>query len=133
MADDFFTDLGKTISKAGQAAAERTSSFIEAARLSSQISGELKEVQALLQKVGSVIARRYAAGEIELGEEEKGLLGEVASHKALILDLKGKLARAKGQKVCPNCEELIDADAAFCPKCGAKNRFTYGLHFINWD
>ena len=44
---------------------------------------------------------------------------------------------------CPCCgkkmrplrmdEGTNPADPLVCPKCGAKNRFTYGLHFINWD
>jgi len=40
-----------------------------------------------------------------------------------------------GKKMRPlRMDEGTDpADPLVCPKCGAKNRFTYGLHFINWD
>ena len=43
MADDFFGELGKSISRATQQAVDRTGDFFERTKITAQITGEQKE------------------------------------------------------------------------------------------
>lgn len=34
--------------------------------------------------------------------------------------LTAEISEATGEKICPHCSESVAADAAYCPKCGAR-------------
>lgn len=119
MAEDFFGALGKKISKATQSAVDKTSSLVETTRINSQISGEQKEIDKILQEIGRVVFNKVNAGELSPGEEESALIEKIHGHEDKIREFRQNLASVKGMKICPECEELIALDVAFCPKCGA--------------
>lgn len=119
MADDFFSTLGKSISKYTQKAVESTGTFVESTKISTQISGEKREIDQEYQKIGEIVYRRISRGEFEADEELKKLAEGIDVHRDKMNTLKEQLADVKGQQICPNCGELIPKDVAFCPKCGA--------------
>lgn len=119
MADDFFSTLGKSISKYTQKAVESTGTFVESTKISTQIAGEKKGIDQEYQKIGEIVYRRISRGEFEADEELKKLAEGIDVHRDKMNTLKEQLADVKGQQICPNCGELIPKDVAFCPKCGA--------------
>lgn len=119
MSDDFFGDLSKSISRATQSAVGKTNVLIESTKLSSQISGEQKEIDKLFRSIGEIVYAKSATGELVISEEVTGLVDEIRNHKSAIFAMKKNLAEVKGMKVCPQCREIISSDVAFCPKCGA--------------
>lgn len=119
MAEDFFSTLGKSISKYTQKAVESTGTFVESTKISTQISGEKREIDQEYKKIGEIIYRRISKGEFEADEELKKLAEGIDVHRDKMNTLKEQLADVKGQQICPNCGELIPKDVAFCPKCGA--------------
>lgn len=119
MADDFFSTLGKSISKYTQKAVESTGTFVESTKISTQISGEKRAIDQEYQKIGEIIYRRIGRGEFEADEDLKKLAEGIDVHRDKMNTLKEQLADVKGQQICPNCGELIPKDVAFCPKCGA--------------
>lgn len=119
MSDDFFSDLGKSITKATQSAVDLTNSLIESTKINAQIGGVNKEIEKLYQRIGEAVCLRFADDESPLGEEIISMIEEVRTHRGKILSLRETLAAVQGKKVCPVCTEIIAADVAFCPKCGA--------------
>ena len=119
MADVFFGEIGEKISKATQQAVDKTNEFFESAKISAQIASEQKEVEKLQLTIGESVYQKVADGTLTVDEEVQALIGEIDAHIAQIADYKKTLANVRGKKVCPQCNELIDAEVAFCPKCGA--------------
>ena len=119
MSDDFFSDLGKSFSKVTQSAVDLTSSFIESTKINAQIGGVNKEIEKLYQRIGEAVCLRFADDDSSLGEEILSMMEDVRAHRGTILSLRENLAAVQGRKVCPVCTEIIAADVAFCPKCGA--------------
>ena len=86
---------------------------------------ELEQVVLELEKgdlsLDDAIAK-FEAG-IKLSKECESKL-DMAEKKINVLvgkdELKEEVAELKGKDVCPGCKNHVDADAAFCPKCGAK-------------
>lgn len=119
MSEDFFGDLGKSISRATQNAVGRTSTFFESTKISAMISSEQKELDKLFQMVGETVVNNAGdTGVVELDEEIRELISEIRISQGRIHELKTELAGVRGMKVCPACHELVPAEVAFCPQCG---------------
>lgn len=119
MSEDFFGDLGKSISRYTKKAMDKTSTMVEGAKISAQISAERREIDKLYQKIGETVYRRAAESDISLDDDLTAFVDEIRQRKEKTASLTKDLADVKGQKVCQNCGELIPKEVAFCPKCGA--------------
>ncbi len=119
MSEDFFGDLGKSISKYTQTAVDKANTVLESTKVTAQISTENKENEKVYQKIGEIVVKLAAEGQMELNDELQGLVNELKEHNAKITMYKSQLADIKGMKICPTCKELISKEVAFCPKCGA--------------
>ncbi len=119
MSEDFFGDLGKSISKYTQTAVDKANVVFESTKITAQISTENREIEKLYQKIGEIVVRRAADGTMDLDSELKNCVEEIQTHNSQILTYKKQLADVKGMKICPSCKELIPKNVAFCPKCGA--------------
>ena len=119
MAEDFFGELGKSLTRATQSAVGKTSSFFESTKISGLIVSEEKEIDSIFQEIGESLVRRLEEGdEIPFTEDELDLIEEIRERTERLLDLKEELADVKGMRVCPVCAELISPEVAFCPHCG---------------
>ena len=119
MSEDFFGDLGKSISRATQSAVGRTSTFFESTKISAMISSEQKEIDKMYQAVGETVVNNAGdTGIVELDETIMDLISEIRVCQGRIHELKKELAGVRGMKVCPACHELVPSEVAFCPQCG---------------
>ena len=119
MAEDFFGELGKSISKATQQAVDKTSVFIERTKITAQISGEQKEIDKLYQRIGEIVYRKIRMGEMAEDSEISPIVRDIAARTNQVTNYKRNLADVRNMKICDNCGSVIAMDAAFCPKCGA--------------
>ena len=119
MAEDFFGDLSKSLSSAAQQAVDKTSSFFESQKMNVQIQTAQREIDKIYQKIGAAIFSESKAEGFTASEAVQALLDEVAEKEDKIAVLKKGIARMRGQKICTECGSAIDADHAYCPKCGA--------------
>ena len=119
MAEDFFGELGKSISRATQQAVDKTSVFIERTKISAQISGEQKEIDKLYQRIGEIVYRKVKMGEMESNPEFAPIIHDIDAHTNQVTTYKKTLADVRKMKVCESCGSVIAMDVAFCPKCGA--------------
>lgn len=120
MSDDFFSDIGRHISRYTKKAAEQTGTFFEATKISAQITGEENEVRKIYQKLGEEVFQRAVTGGVALTDSEKELVDSIGHHKEKIRVMRQQLADVKGMVVCPKCGAIIAGDSSFCPKCGAE-------------
>ena len=118
MAEDFFRDLGKSLTKVTRSAVTRTGTLVETTKLNTRISAEQKEIDRLYLQIGELVFRAREDGVSPDEAELENLTGEIRERRDVIWELKENLASAKGMKLCTKCRELMDAGAAFCPKCG---------------
>ena len=119
MAEDFFGELGKSISRATQQAVDKTSVFIERTKITAQISGEQKEIDKLYQRIGEIVYRKVKMGEMESDPEFAPIIHDIDAHTNQVTTYKRTLADVRKMKVCESCGSVIAMDVAFCPKCGA--------------
>lgn len=120
MSDDFFSDIGRHISRYTRKAAEQTGTFFEATKISAKITGEENEVRKIFQKLGEEVFRRAVSGGAALMDSEQELVGSIEDHKEKIRVMRKQLADVKGMVICPKCGAMIAGDSSFCPKCGAE-------------
>ena len=118
MSDDFFGDLGKSITRATQKAAMRTGSLIESTKINAMITAESKAIEKLYLELGELVYEQYDGGEIKTSSQMSAIVDELDMHLEKISSYRTELAEVKGMKVCPSCGEIIEMDALFCPKCG---------------
>jgi len=119
MADDFFGELGKSISKATQQAVDKTSVFIERTKITAQITGEQKEIDKLYQRIGEIVYRKVRMGEMAADPEIVPIIRDIDAHSSQVTTYKRNLADVRNMKICESCGSVIAMDVAFCPKCGA--------------
>lgn len=118
MSDDFFGDLGKSISRVTQQAVNRTGDLFETTKINAQISGEKREIEKLYAKIGAIIYRKVSNGTMEADEDIAAIIDDIRAHAGQLASRRKALAGVKRMRVCPACGELIATDVAFCPKCG---------------
>lgn len=117
MSDDFFGDLGKSISQVTQQAANKTNIFFESQKISGQISAEQREIEKLYQQIGEEVYK-HADACSHMGPKIDADIATLKTRCQKLNDMKKNLASVKGLKVCPNCGETVELSSAFCPKCG---------------
>ena len=119
MSEDFFGDLGKSITKVTRRAMGRTGSLIESTRLGGQIGTEEKNLERLYSELGQLAYERCTDGRITPDAVMRPVIEEMTVSLGRIRGYRSELAEVRGQKVCVSCGTLISPDMLFCPKCGA--------------
>lgn len=118
MADDFFSEIGRSLSRFTQQAVGKTGEVVEMTKFNAQISSEQKEVEKLYQKIGELVYRGVKSGDIEVSDDLADIISAIDSHRAVIRSARKSLAEVQKKTLCPKCHEIVAADAAFCPRCG---------------
>lgn len=117
MANDFFNDLGVTITKTAKEIGERADIFIETQKLHNRAVSEKRMIEKKFNDLGILVYEKFVGGE-DLEAELAEICEEITKRKTVIAGYKEEIARLKGRKICGGCGESIDRNAAFCPKCG---------------
>lgn len=118
MSEDFFNDLGKKITRAANEAVDKGTEFFEVTKIRAQIAGEGKAIEKHYRDIGEIVYKLQQEG-TPVSEEVAKICDEILAHEKLIKTMRSEMASLKGMKLCPNCEEMVDKTAAFCPKCGS--------------
>jgi RNA polymerase subunit RPABC4/transcription elongation factor Spt4 len=117
MENNFFDDLGDTLSRTAKEFGERAESFYSKQKLRGQISMEERAADKALLEIGNAIYSRYAKGD-EFDVRINGLCKRVDQYYQKIEELKNEIAGMDRKKICPACGKVIDRDAQFCSACG---------------
>ena len=113
----FFEDLGKKLTKVGEAAAEKTKEVAEFTK----INAKILDVQNKLDKAYVEIGKKYL--ELHPANDDDDMKTVVDAAYALedkLKELRKQLQDLKGVSKCNVCGCECDAAATFCSKCGAE-------------
>lgn len=113
----FFEDLGKKLTKVGEAAAEKTKGVAEFTKLNAKIL----DIQTKLDKAYAEVGKKYLELHPANDDEEMAVVvGVVFDMEEQLKDLRKQLQDLKGAVKCEACGTECDADDGFCRKCGAE-------------
>lgn len=113
----FFEDLGKKLTKVGEAAAEKTKGVAEFTKLNAKIL----DIQTKLDKAYMEVGKKYL--ELHPANDEADMEAAVNVVYALedqLKELRRQLQELKGTVKCDVCGAACDNNDAFCKKCGAE-------------
>ncbi len=111
----FFEELGKTLTKVGEATAQKTKEVAEFTK----VNAKILEVQNKLDKAYAEVGKRYLELHPANEEEEmKSAVNGVYKLEDQLRDLKRQLQELKGTVKCDQCGTQCDANASFCSVCG---------------
>ncbi|MFV0529217.1 MAG: zinc-ribbon domain-containing protein [Lachnospiraceae bacterium] len=119
MSDDFFKDLGDSVSRVARNLGEKTEGFIDGQKIRNKSATLQREVDKKFKEMGTILYNRYVGGEI-IDEELADICDQITRDKVEIAKCKEDLASIKGRTVCPACGQQVDKGAAFCMFCGVK-------------
>lgn len=111
--------VGKKTGEVVDVVAKKTEQTVETQKVKSQIRTMERNNERDYQDIGKMIFEKYKKGE-EIDEQYVELCEAVKAREQEIQKLREEVAEMKGLDVCPKCKIHVEADASFCPKCGAK-------------
>lgn len=114
-----FGNLTKKVSNTAKVAAKKSSDVIEVTKLNMHIGSEDDKIQKEYTQIGKLLYELYKNGE-EVNETLRAHCETIKSHEENIKAMKQKMLVLKNLKICPGCDAELEAEIAFCPKCGTK-------------
>ena len=114
---DFFEQLGKRLTDAGQSVAQQTKNLADVTQLNSAISDREKKISQLCLNIGQLY---YEAHKNDTSAEFQEMIAEVNALYAEIAQNQEKIKQIKGVAKCPTCGADVPLNAAFCTACGTK-------------
>lgn len=118
MSDDFFMDLGETLSKTAKDITTKADGFFENQKIRTKILSEQRMIDKCMTDIGNILYKKYVDGEA-IDEDAMALCEEITKRKVTIANYREDVAKRKGQKVCAACGATVPSEAAFCMQCGA--------------
>ena len=105
------------LKKSGQEAAEKAKDLAEIGKLQLAQRDQESKLEKLFNQLGKAF---YEACPQEEGAQFYELAQSITQLKAEIAATKEQLTLLKGGVRCASCGTLMEAEAAFCPKCGTQ-------------
>lgn len=110
----FFNDLGKK-------GAEATTKIAKEGKLKLKISENKGKIKNMYEEIGRKVYEKHVREEnYNIEEYLKDDLNTLDELSKEIDNARKEILILNQKKLCSNCFEEIPTDAAFCPKCGAK-------------
>ena len=119
---DFFDNAFDKAKSAFEVAYKKTGEVLSAEKIKFGISSLKTKREKLYAKLG----KNYFDSLTEaasLNDEDKAIYDEIVEMNTKIEDLSNELNFVKSNRLCPSCGAVIDENAVFCSKCGAKITF----------
>ena len=112
---DFFDNIGKKLTKAGQAVAQKTKDVTGIAKLNSAIYDEEKKINNTYTEIGKLFVKKNA----DTSEPDfAALIGLIKESEDLIRSYRGQILEIKGVVRCEKCGAEVTNGSAFCTFCG---------------
>lgn len=113
---DFFNEIGKKITDAGQKTIKKTRDMTDTIKYNSMISDEEKTIKTCYLKIGELYYKKFA---VQADEEFKSLVDQITDAENKIEEYRKAIEELKDTARCPKCGATINADDSFCVVCGA--------------
>ena len=113
----FLEELGKTLTKVGEATVQKTKEVADYTKANAKIL----EIQNKLDKAYIEVGKKYLELHPVNDEEDMAeVVGVVYEMEDLLKELRKQLQELKGTVKCEVCGLECDSDDVFCRKCGAE-------------
>lgn len=112
-------NITKKVTETAKAAAKKSSELVEVTKLNMSIGAEEDKIEKVYAEIGKSVYRTFADGK-GVAESFVEQCEKIKSYEENIRQMKQKILELKNTKICPSCDVELEADVAFCPKCGAK-------------
>lgn len=112
-------DIAKGMSDAASFTVKKTGEFTNIAKMKYAIHSEEAKLSECFEEIGKLYYAYQREG-TDYVSEIAALIAEADMIKLTIKEMKEELAKMQNNTVCKGCGAKIDAAAAFCPVCGAK-------------
>ena len=123
-------NLGKIISEKAEVVSKKTGEVVEVVAKKAEQTVEITKIKSQnitkqrnnqrdFKDIGKIVYEKYKKGEV-VDEAYIELCEAISEREESISKSKEEIAAWKGLEVCPKCNSHMDADAAYCPKCGEK-------------
>ena len=113
----FFEELGKTLTKVGEATVQKTKEVADYTKANAKIL----EIQNKLDKAYIEVGKKYLELHPANDEEDmKAVVDAVYELEDQLKELRKQLQELKGTVKCEVCGLECEKEAAFCSKCGAE-------------
>ena len=113
----FFEELGKTLTKVGEATVQKTKEVADFTKANAKIL----EIQNKLDKAYVEVGKKYLELHPANDEEDmKAVVEAVYTLEDQLKELKKQLQELKGTVKCDTCGSECDEQDAFCRKCGSE-------------
>lgn len=113
----FFEDLGKKLTKVGEAAAEKTKEVAEITKLNAKILDIQNKLDKAYMELGKKYLELHPAND---DDDMKSVVDAVYALEDQLKEVRKQLQSLKGVAKCETCGCECDAEAVFCSKCGAE-------------
>lgn len=113
---EFFDDLGRKISQAGQSAVQKTKEMTDIVKLNSSIAEEEKKIRNSYVEIGKLYVSLH--GENHEPDFDK-LIADIQEAEEKISDYRYQIGNIKGIVKCKKCGADVPANSAYCNSCGA--------------
>ncbi len=111
----FFEELGKTLTKVGEATVQKTKEVADFTK----VNAKILELQNKLDKAYIEFGKRYLELHPANDEEDmKSVVDAVYTLEDQLKELRKQLQELKGTVKCEICGTECPAEAAFCSRCG---------------
>lgn len=113
----FFDELSKTLTKVGEATAQKTKEVAELTK----VNAKILDVQNKLEKAYTEVGKKYIA--THPVNDEDGMKEVVEAVYVLedqLKELDKQLQGLKGTVKCTVCGNVCDEESFYCGKCGAE-------------
>lgn len=114
---DFFEQIGRKITNAGQNVAQQTKNFADISQVNSIISENQKKISQSLLELGEMY---YGSHKDDSSAEFYEIITEINKLYFEIEQKQEKIKQIKGVVKCPQCGADVVPNAAFCNVCGSK-------------
>lgn len=101
--------------------ADKSGKLFEETKLKISNSDMEVEITKLFENIGIKVLEIYNSGKKVDKEVEKDIK-QIEKLKKEIEKNDEQILHLKNQRVCDNCDEIIDIDIKFCPYCGEKQK-----------
>jgi hypothetical protein len=112
-------NITKKVTGTAKVAATKANDIVEVTKLNLNIGTEEDKIRKLYAELGKAVYDAYSTG-VEIGDAFKFYCKRIDEIEKNIEDMRQKILEMKNLKTCSGCGAELEADVAYCPKCGKK-------------